>query len=333
MLIKQKYNSIHEIDPEFIPSLEELISEGAIGINSLESYEKNAAEDISFAYFLFFGNQTNSPVGFAQVELKNEEEIKKSFWTKLLKKDPVKKEYFKSAKWQIPGQARVGMAFAPQYQRHAKDAIQKVFDELDEREDILSQEIHFSKRYADCFDIKKAENYQHIKVLDSLIKNKDHYQDYLSSLDQNLQANIFKGFKALQKDLKYKMGEYDHFKESFAYKSLGAKQYKELKENTHIKNNVNSESPYKILTFENEEEIKAMILLIPKQDGKAFYHIIKTDSSIKPILLHQLAIMNFYELSETHKLQFSGEIQDLESLEALGFQLKEYMTAKYQREH
>lgn len=315
MILSQKFNSIQEIDPEFIPSLESLLSEKAPSIQDIMDYEKLAPENIQFVYYLFFGHHTNSPIGFAQIELKNEKEIKKSFLKKLLKKDPVEKEYFKSAKWMIPGNNNEGVTFAPKYIGHAKNSIGEVLNDLICREDIVSQEICYSELYGDVFG--KDESHKSIQILDSLVKNQKSYQEYLQSLSPELGKNIISLFKNYNRN--YQIGDYSSFKKMFEYKSNGAKQYKELKKLTPFSLKRDESIPTTYLTLENREEVLAIVLLEQGTQGNIFYSIPYHKNHIDKKILHQMAIMKFYELENGYKLHFQGKLEQLEIFKHFGF--------------
>ena len=315
MILSQKYNSIQEIDPEFIPSLESLLSEKAPSIQDVLDYEKSAPENIQFVYYLFFGNQTNSPIGFAQIELKNEKEMKKSLFTKLLKKDPVEKEYFKSAKWIIPGNNQEGVTFSPKYIGHAKDSIGEVLKDLICREDIISQEICYSELYGEVFG--KEESHKSIQILDSLVKNQQSYREYIQGLTPEVSKRIMGLFKKYHSE--YKIGDYSSFKKMFEYKSNGAKQYKELRKSPQFSLKRDENIPTTYMTLEDHEEVKAIVLIEQGSQGNIFYSIPYFQEDIELEILHQLAIMKFYELDGGHKLHFQGSYESLEIFNNFGF--------------
>ena len=331
MIITQQYNSIHEIDPEFIPSLEELLADEIPDIHTLEDYEKSTPEDISINYYLFFGGQTNAPIGFAQVELKKTTPIKRSFFERILNKDELE-DFYKVATWKIPGAPHECVAFSPRYQKYAEESIQQLFSDLNEREDITDQIISTSRRYQDYFKAQKPKEYKKIQRLDALFKSYDNYQEYLSNLAPDLRHTIFKGFKQLQVELGLSIGEYDQFKESFAYKSEGAKQYKEYKNHPIIKKIIEDEEKYQVVTLESKERIKAMAIVKHRRSGHSFYHILIQDTDIKPIMVHQLAIMSFYGQSNTNQLHLADSYENLSSFTDLGFQVREQLTLNFHKE-
>lgn len=324
MLMTQKFNSVNEIDKEFIPSLETLLSNNIPSFEFIRNYEENAPEDITFAYYLFFGNQTNAPIGFAQLELKNEKEIKQSLFKKILKKDPVQEQYEKSVKWNIPGSLTEGVVFEPRYLKHAKEATEKVFNELFEREDILSQELRYSQAYQELQNISEADTiiFNQSEVAESLIKNQPDYQSFIFSLPQETREDIKSAWKILQKELQLKMGDYQSFKESFAYKTEGAKQYKELKNNPVVKKYLNDDCEAHFLTLESTEKIEALIIFSFGAAGNGFYEIIFVNDHIPLEIPHQLAIIKFYESHNCERLHYTGDIAAVKFLKPLGFTVR-----------
>ncbi len=331
MIITQQYSSIQEIDPEFIPSLEELLADEIPDIHTLKDYEHSAPEDISFHYYLFFGGQTNAPIGFAQVELKKTKPIKRSFFDKILHKDHVE-DFYKIATWKIPGAPHECVAFSPRYQNYAEESITQVFNDLNAREDITDQIITTSHRYQEYFKHQKPQEYKKIQRLDALIKSADNYQEYLASLPKDLRQTIFKGFKQLQKEYGLSIGEYSQFKESFAYKNEGAKQYKEYKNHPIIKKILEEDEDYGIITLESQNKIKTMAVLKYRPSGHCFYHILILDSDIRPIMGHQLAIMLFYSQASSNQLHLADAYENLSSFTDMGFQVKEQLTLNFHKE-
>ena len=55
MIITQKFHSVHEIDEEFIPTLEVLLGSQIPSFDWIKAYEDSAPKDTHFTYYLFFG--------------------------------------------------------------------------------------------------------------------------------------------------------------------------------------------------------------------------------------------------------------------------------------
>ncbi len=323
MIISQKFNSIHQIDPEFIPSLEELLSDKIPHFKVLEDYEKNAPEDISFAYYLFFGDRTNSPIGFAQLELKNGKPIKRPFLKKIFKKDPIENQFEKTVTWSIPGQSKEGILFNPRFINSFEEGIKQILVELKEREDIIEQKIFFSQAYSKIKDITQRPVLSHSTVPDVLIKNKSDYQEFYQSLDLKIQKDIKLAWKKVYRELGLEMQTFESFKHCFQYKAEGPKQYKELKSHPILNKYKNEESNIKYITLESKLATKVLLLFIEGTLGNTFYDVIYLDNEIPTLIVHQLACMKFYETESASKLHFLGDTSEDPHLINIGYTTKE----------
>jgi hypothetical protein len=333
MIITQIYNTVKDIDREFIPSLEQLLSNNIPSFQYIEDHEQNAPEDINFAYYLFFGNQTNAPIGFAQLELKNEKLIKPKFLKRIFKKKEEELLFEKSVKWSIPGSLKEGLVFKPQYMKNASETAALIVKDLNEREDILSQEVLFSEAYNQILCENQSDNNQSMQksIPDTLIKNQEDYQSFFNCLENEKQKELKVSWKKVQKGLGFKLGEYDNFKTSFEYKDNGATQYKQLKNNHLIKKYLKEGTKIEFLTLETSEEIKAMVIFIYGKKGNAFYDIVLQDEKVPKEIPHQMAIIKFYDAHESNRLHFAGEIQDAKDLTSLGYTIREQFLVTIQK--
>ncbi len=322
MIITQKYNSVNQIDPEFIPSIEELLSDTIPHFETLKNIEKNSPKDLQFIYYLFFGETTNAPIGFARLELKNEKLIKQGFIKRVLKKDPIKEYYQKSVRWQIPGRLKEGIVFNPRYLNHASEKALAVLEEIFKREDILSQEITFSQTYQKIFEYSQSKTTHSLYVPDCLIKTHNSYADFFQSIDHEIQGEIKNCWKTIAHELK--IGEYKRLKSAFEYKTKGKEQYKTLKEALAKKYYALDNDQACFLTLENAQEVQLLIIYLAGHHHNAFYDIAYIHEDVNPILIHQLALMQFYQ-APAQRLHFMGEGED-ERLYELGFTQREQLS-------
>ena len=322
MIISQKFNSINDIDLEFVPSLELLLSHKIPHFQSLINYEENAPQDIGFAYYLFFSNKTNSPIGFAQLELKNEKPIKKSLMAKLLKKDPVENQFEKSVEWLICGTNEDGIIFDPRYISNFTDGAQKVITEFQNRKDIQSQSIYFSDSYSKIENLSHCIKHSDKIVPDVLVKNQSSYQEFFLSLEDDLQRAIKENWKKVQKELKLEMGDYQSFKHTFQYKAEGPAQYKELKNHPKLKKYIKEDNTTYFLTLESKKRLSLLVILIAGNNGNSFYDTLYQDETISDIMVHQLSLMKFYECEEFNNLYFLGDPDQADHLFSIGFTKK-----------
>ena len=211
MIITQKFNSVDEIDPEFIPSLEELLCEQVPHFDIIRKYEKSRNDETRFNYYLFFGNQTNAPIGFAQIEVEKNREHKESLIERIKNRKSILKsdQNENHVRWFIPGSSNEGVVFNPKYIRHAAGKATQIFEEFIERKDVHTQELHFSTAYSDLAK-SLEESYTERRsesTFDCLIKNKSNYAEYLEFLPATSSKTIKEAWRYAQKTLQYKMGE------------------------------------------------------------------------------------------------------------------------------
>jgi hypothetical protein len=318
MIITQKYHSIKEIDLEFIPGLEQLLSDCIPSFAWLKDFEQNAPSNIHFIYYLFFGDGHNSPVGFAQMLIENpDDQNKPSFFTNFFKKKtlPIAQ---KKAKWLVPGTYQEALVVEPRYKRLALNKAAMLFEEVAQREDILSQHFCLADVYNDL-PSKLSSNMlftQERIICDTLTKNQKDYQDYLRSLD----AEIAKSIMAKWKDL-HKLGfsiSSDHiFKEVFAYKDEGLALYKSLKNDARIKKYLTEKTEF--IALQNGQKILAIIFLIQGINHHYFYDFYVLEDILEEEILHQIAIMHFYDKEDSHRLHLMFTPSDNVNLKNFGF--------------
>lgn len=310
MIITQKYNSACDIDPEFIPSLEKLLSSTLPSFELLKTFEKNAPENHNFAYYLFFGDKTNAPIGFAQLNIiKNKsEQVKTTLLQRLLKKESSINTCKKKIFWKIPGTQDDGIIFDPHYVKYASEKTNKIIHEYIEREDILEQSFHYTEAYSQITDqlTRSRENLVEMKNPQMLIKSKPCYKDYLASLEEDQSKAINKLWRDLELKFEYKLGEYKNFKDIFAYKKEGAKQYKELKLNPLFAKYLQLENEIKYLTLETDHNVTAIAIMINGQSQHLFYDFLILDQDIESMIMHQISILSFYETNGYERLHFLG---------------------------
>lgn len=325
----QKYHSAKDIDPEFIPSLEKLLSDCIPSFEWIKDYELNAPEDIHFTYYLFFGDKHNSPVGFAQILIENKMVKEFSFLSKLLKKT---KNKIKNANWQMPGSLKEGVIFEPMYSKMAIDKTQNIFNEFTLRKDIQLQSLRFSKAYADLSDSIgfKSNSKKEKTIIDTLVKNQSNYEDYLNSQSKETQIKIKAGWKKVHIEC-LSLDEFSSFKEIFAYRKTGAKTYKELKTSHLIAPYLKENTLF--LTLEKKGEILAIVFYIKGHGHHYFYDYFKLDSNIEDILLHQMAIMKFYEHEQSNRLHLLSQHIDKDLCASIGFTTREQIELSVIKKH
>lgn len=322
----QKYNSANEIDPEFIPSLEELLAECIPSFDYIKHAENNAPDNIFYNYFLFFSNRTNAPIGFAQVEIKQTKATKKSLFDRFRKKTDLREKGVKSSRWFIPGSYKEGVVFEPMYIKHATPKAQKLLNEFCEREDIYAQEITYSHALGQLdfnHDVEHEVTNKKTYIADSLVKSKKNYEEFMKNLSSEDQRLISTSWKMIHKELQYQIGEYNNFKEVFAYKNKGAEQYNIIKKIPKVKTYLEESHSPVFMTLETKDEIKALLIYVMGKNGNAFYDIVLTEDQIPETIPHQMSIIQFFESKSSHRLHFLGDMNSHHHLISLGYTKRE----------
>lgn len=325
MIIVQKFHSIHEIDPEFISSLEVLLQEDVPSFKSLvEKHDQAPATDV-FTYFLFFGPTQNAPIGFAQLCLRTlpgEELINWQQKLKFWNKDHLS---WKQLTWKV-GDGNSGMfVFDPRFARSGKEKVLEIIKEYEARAEIKSEEIYYIKGLQDFQSSWHTETKWSKErfVLEPMVKATKTYQDYLSALTPDVAALIKNSWKDLHQNNQVELGDYSSAKETpptipidekilATWDKLGAQ----------------------ILTFEKDLKILGCLLLLRGKNGNVFFEPYPFEPQGEAIVADELytqyALLKFFEMNEARKCHMlnSGtklvfdEKEDLKFFQEQGFQYK-----------
>lgn len=328
MLIVQKFHSIHEIDPEFIPSLELLLQEEVPSFKGLvEKHDNAPAEDV-FTYFLFFGPTQNSPIGFAQLclhSLPGNELIswQKKFF-KFWDKDHL---HWKQLTWKVANGNTGLFVFDPRFARTGKEKIQELMKEYEARPEIKSQEVYYIKglqdyqsTWGEC-PVKWSKDHY---VLEPMVKASKTYQDYLAGLNHDVSKQIKHSWKTLHQKSQVELGDYPSAKDTpktFPVEEKILKEWDKL--------------GAQILTFEKDLKILGCLLVLKGKNGNIFFEPFpfepQGEEAIVPDELYtQYALLKFFEMPEArkcHMLKFGTKLvfeekEDLKFFQEQGFQSK-----------
>lgn len=323
MLIVQKYHSIHEIDPEFISTLEILLQNEAPNFNFLVEKHDSAPQDEVFTYFLFFGPTQNTPIGFAQLSLKTIPfdnivpwHRKMKFWNK----DYI---HWKQLSWKIADGASGFYIFDSKFSRSGREKIQSLINEYESRDDVMAAQYFFHKGlqdYQDQWSENKLYSKDHF-VLEPFMKAQKTYQDYLESLSPETSSSIKKSWKQLHKESQVELGDYPSPLETPQHFPVPEDQLKRW----------NSWGA-QILTFEKDLKVLGCLLVIKGKNGNIFFDPIPFEAEEEALvdddLYTQYALLKFFEMPEGrkchllkngNKLKFEDR-RDLEFFLKQGFQ-------------
>lgn len=325
MLIVQKYHSIHEIEPEFIPSVELLLQEEIPHFESLIKKHDEAPVGHVFTYFLFFGPTQNTPVGFAQLSLKPlpwEELLpwyqKLKFWNK----DHL---HWKQVSWGVSEGCAGLCVFDQRFSRSGKEKVQELIKEYEQRQDILAEEIFCLKGLQDFCpelggEIKSSKEFY---VLEPLTKAFKTYQDYTASLVPEVQKIIKESWRELHRNGEIQLGDYPSPLETPKTLPIdGAVLEKWAQWGGHV------------LTFEKELKILGCLLVLKGKNGNVFFEPFPFEPEggalVSDDLYTQYALLKFFEMPEARKCHLfkAGKKFMYEEKEDLTFFLSQGMQAK-----
>lgn len=328
MIITQKYHSASDIDSEFIPSLEHLLSDCMPSFEWLKDHENNSAENIHFNYYLFFGDKHNAPIGFAQVAIEQDKKKQPNLFNKFKKKQD---EKIKKANWLVPGSFQEAIVFEPRYKNMAIAKASNIFEEFLERKDIKGQTLRFGQAYSEL----PQKLHGHLKtsteriIPDTLVKNQSGYKEYLDSLKPQLKQDIVNNWRSLHTQ-GFILDEDDIFKEIFAYKNNGAKVYKSLKSDTKIKKYLKLNTTF--YTLEKNKDLLGIVFLIKGVGHHYFYDFVNLSNEMDNQILHQMAIMNFYEREDSDRLHLLFAPSDHSYFTQVGFTFRKQIELSYKNE-
>ncbi|MEX0799570.1 MAG: hypothetical protein WD025_08995 [Bacteriovoracaceae bacterium] len=315
MIITQKYHSSSEIDAEFVASLEELLQDQVPSFEWIKIKERLSPQNVHFSYYLFFGDSRNSPIGYAQLSIVNEE-IEKSLIGNLFKKN----QKIKRVYWSAPTATEEGIVFDPAFLKGGLKKAAELFKEYGKRKEVVSQTVTMSDICFDHSDLNHGISHSKSSIASCLVKNKPNYEEYLKGLPSAQRIKVEKLWKELYKNHNYRIGEYEQFKECFEYKKFGSKQYKYLRKDEEIKTIADQSDLF--LTFESPDEIFAFVFLFYGKAGNIFFRTLPIAADVKDELLIQAAIMRFFEEDAGAKLRFLDRLKIDEQLKSLGFTYK-----------
>lgn len=328
MLIVQKFHSIHDIDPEFIPSLELLLQEDVPSFKGLVEKHDNAPAGDVFTYFLFFGPTQNSPIGFAQLCIRSLPSHQLIGWGKKIFKFWDKDHlHWKQLTWKV-GDGNSGLfVFDPRFARSGKEKIQEIIWEYEARPEIKTQEVYSIKGLQD-YQSSWSECPHHWSkdrfVLEPLAKSSKTYQDYLATLSKDVSTLIKQSWKDLHHKSRVELGDYPSAKETPQTFPVDEKVLK-----------VWDELGAQILTFEKDLKVLGCLLILKGKNGNVFFEPFPFEpQGEEPIvsdeLYTQYALLKFFEMPEArkcHMLKFGTKLvfdekEDLKFFQEQGFKFK-----------
>lgn len=332
MLIAQNFQSLHDIDPEFISALELLLKEEVPNFHFIKRAQDESPATDFFTYFLFFGPTQNTPIGFAQVRLRSvPSKNYLKWWQRLMfwKKDHL---HWKEAVWNVFGGNSGVCLFDAKFARSGTEKIQGLIHEYETRKDIVAHDIHILKGIQH-FKLQNSSpiNLRSRFVLESLPKSAKSYQDYLSGLPAETSKEIKSEWKKLRDAGNVNVGDYPLPAKGIEL-PFTAEQLK-LWESWGAT----------VLTFEKEGKILGCTLMVPGKEGNYFFEPFPLEpenhSTVADQMYIQYALLKFYDVKEArrcHIFRSGGKLtftdrKDLEFFTQQGFQTKEISEVFYSK--
>ncbi len=332
MIIVQKFHSLHEIDPEFIPSIELLLKEEVPNFHFIERAQDGSPETDLYTYFVFFGPTQNTPIGFGQVCLRkvpSENFLtfgqKMAFWNK-------DHTHWRQAIWNVFGGNSGVCLFQSKFSRSGLEKMQEIIFDYETRKDIVAQDIHLLNgvqnfKLKNSSPILSRQRY----VLESLPKDAKTYQDYLSQLKPDTQKELKAEWKKIVDAGGVNVGDYPLPVEN--------KEFPFSKEELALWASWGAT----ILTFEKEKKILGCLLMVPGLEGNTFFEPFPFEPGGNAVVSDQMyiqyALLKFHDMKEARrchilkggaKLTFTDK-EELPFFTRMGFHTKEISEVFYSK--
>jgi hypothetical protein len=325
MLMVQRFHSIHDIDPEFIPNIELLLQEEVVSFSTLIEKHDAAPEGHVFTYFLFFGPTQNTPIGFAQICLSPISSKKILPWFRKLKFWNKEHLHWKQSSWAIADGSSGLCLFDPKFSRSGKEKIQELIAEYASRSDIMAQEFYCLKGLQDFDFIWSNENKlsKESYILEPLTKAFKTYQDYISSLDSEIQNMIKSSWRDLHQKGQIQLGDYASVLDVPKILPLPQEQLEQW-----------NKWGGQVLTFEKDLQILGCLLVLNGKNGNIVFEPFPFEPEgevvVNDELYTQYALLKFFEMPhgrKCHLFKFGSKLtfddkNDLKFFQSQGLQFK-----------
>lgn len=305
MIITQKFDSIRDIEEEFITPIENLLQHEIPNFQYLLDNETFAPEHIYFNYILFFGPKGNTPIGIACAKISKKP--KNKFVSKILGKK--QSPFSTSLIWEMPSKSKHGFYIEEEFIADAIPKIKSLMDEYKSRDYIDEMYLKLPGIYKEFDFHSSSEEEQHTPLY--FDKKFSNYQEYLNSLPIEVKKLIKRSWKTLQERYLYEIEEYKTLDDHYL-QFCSPKQKNIL--NTYRNNKLTDH-------FVILEEDKVPALIIPFIRGfhnHYFYDECIIDESIPEVISHQVAILKMCT-NEDYSLNFLGSHTRSDHLMELGF--------------
>lgn len=295
MLLTQKFHSLNEIDPEFIPSLEQLLHEEWPDFNAWKNAEQQSPVDDTFIYWLFFGPTHNAPVGVTQVCLRKINPKKTNSWWR--KAFGLKSQDQRLASWSLGSGTEGPAVFDTRFARTGREKFWQLQKEVEGRPEVMAESIVLPQGWGtprpDWTEIP-TENRDSWQGLRPFEKKHKLYQDYLGTLPQDSRQEIQNAWKKIHKNVK--LGDFP---------TLNSREDL-IKECPYADMKAFENLTGGLLTFQKDDQLLGAVHYQKGQQGTWFFEPIPLEIQGQEIVGDQLyvqyALLKWHETTDARKL-------------------------------
>lgn len=310
MIAVQKFDSICQVEEEFIPDIESLLINEVPNFQYLIDLESSASDKVFYNSFVFFGPHGNIPIGFAVLKISKEKE--NNFLQKLLKKSS--SPFSTTMTWEIPSASKTGVVYDPNYQHDMSEAILDLCQEYNKRDYV--DDLYFKGPIEMVNSLKPIGTIQIKNKALGFRKNYSSYQEYLNSLAPDIKKLIKRSWQVLKENFEYENEEYLELDSEMISQCSKAikKRVKVFQQNPLLQRFI-------VL---RDGIFPGLIIPVLKKDSTYFYDLIALDQSLPESIGHQLAILQTCTLKDT-ELYYLGSETSHRHLINIGHQSIEQM--------
>lgn len=324
-MLVQKYHSVHEIDEEFLPGIEDLLEGELSSFEEFAYWSKKAPENVHYNIFLFFNPVKNTPVGLAMLQMIKIEDAKKSIFR--LKPKSEQKIYLN---WKIPGLTGRGILYHPLFEEEVMAEFLKVKEKFESRENVIHEEIVTDSEVL----VKSLKGSHQIYPSHSshvpLVKVHAKVEDYFQMTGQNYEA-CFERIVSFMKENKINVVPGESIKDIFRNIPGGKDLYLELKDHPKLKFSKKANAYY--IGLIKEESVLSILSFIEGKNDFLYHDLIAfnnwTPSKEDGKVFLTMVIDHFYHSEKAKHLICNTSPYSKEILESFGLRLKEtWVSAK-----